>query len=328
MVIAPMPTGSGALVVHRHLERLLPNYRVVAYSPAREFVPPLVGLQKLAGARMIHTAPDHAVFLARRNTPLVITFHNFVIDAFMRPYSTFPQRLHYSTDLRWSIGRALRRAEAVTAVSQFVADLVKSELDYKGEIAVIPNGVDTSLFRPAGNGHERERVSILFAGNLTLRKGACALGYIVDRLPDADFVCASGLRGTFSSTLAARANVRILRHAVHEDMPDTYRAADIFLLPSVREGMSLALLEAMASGLPVVATDGASNVELVHSGYGGYLCPLGDIDAFASALRRLMESPERRAQMGAYNRRLIESRYGLAPMASAYAALFERVAAR
>lgn len=324
-IIAPMPTGSGAIVVHRQLERFLPNYRVLPFSPMRELFPPLIGLQRLVGASIVHTTPDHATFLARPGVPLVITFHNLVVDAFMRRYSSLLQRLHYSTDLRWLIRRALRRADAVTAVSEFTRELVRAEFDFTGAISVVPNGVDVGHFKPREADNNRDPIKVLFAGNLTPRKGAKWIAEVAAKLPlGTQLICASSRRGPGSDMLPKRKNVRVLDNVDHRDMPEIYRDADIFLLPSVREGMSLAILEAMASGLPVVATDNASNPELVHPQRGGYLCPLGDVDAFVSAVRELAESPERRREMGLYNRFIAESRYGVLRMAASYAAIFDQ----
>jgi glycosyltransferase involved in cell wall biosynthesis len=81
----------------------------------------------------------------------------------------------------------------------------------------------------------------------------------------------------------------------------------------------------MACGLPVVASNASSLPELVTHEKGGYLCELGDAEAFASAIARLAESPARRHEMGEYNRTRIETEYTLERMVQAYQALFEEV---
>lgn len=123
-VYSPMPRGSGAIVVHRMLEDRLPDYKVFGYNPYFELMPPLLKWAvPHAEPELNHTTPDHAIFFRRADVPLVVTFHNLVIDRFMQAYSSRLQWLHYSTDLRWSLRRSLRAATLITAVSRFTADL-------------------------------------------------------------------------------------------------------------------------------------------------------------------------------------------------------------
>ena len=153
-----MPTGSGAIVVHRMLEQLVDDYCVVPYSPALTYFPPILRWSvALPEADIIHTTPDHAPMFRRRDIPLVVTFHNFVVDAFMSQYSTLKQRIHYATDLKYFLRRSLEIADRVTAVSAYTAKLVREELKFAGEIEVITNGVDTDAFRPAAEVQGRER---------------------------------------------------------------------------------------------------------------------------------------------------------------------------
>ena len=100
---------------------------------------------------------------------------------------------------------------------------------------------------------------------------------------------------------------------------------DILLMPTVREGFGLAVAEAMACGLPVVASDCSSIPELIDDGKGGYLCPIGDVDAFAEKINLLAESPTLRREMGEYNRTKVEKLFTLDRMVKNYQALFEEV---
>ena len=77
---------------------------------------------------------------------------------------------------------------------------------------------------------------------------------------------------------------------------------DILLMPTVREGLSLAVLEAMSCGLPVVASNCSSLPEQIDEGLGGFLCPVGDVNMFAERLNYLADSPKIRKNMGQYNR--------------------------
>ncbi|HKK13175.1 MAG TPA: glycosyltransferase family 1 protein, partial [Gammaproteobacteria bacterium] len=108
-VVSPMPEGSGAIAVHRQLAEALPGYQVMPYSPRREYWP--FGLHRLVGrsAELVHTAPDYAIFSAPADVPLMLTFHNYILDADMRRYSSLMQRIHYRTSLRHFTRRALVR---------------------------------------------------------------------------------------------------------------------------------------------------------------------------------------------------------------------------
>ena len=94
-------------------------------------------------------------------------------------------------------------------------------------------------------------------------------------------------------------------------------------MPTAREGLSLSVLEAMACGLPVVASNCSSLPELIDEGKGGFLCPVGDVAAFAEKINVLADAPELRRQMGEYNRAKVEKLFTLERMVSEYRELFE-----
>ena len=323
-VVSPMPIGSGAIVVHECLSRMLPGYRVVPYNPWWTLFPPALRRFRPGRARVVHTAADYAALLAPPGVPLVATFHNYVLDPFMRAYSSRAQRLHYRTDLRWFTRRGLARAALVTAVSAFTAERVRTDLGFRGAIEVIPNGVDTTRFSPVEAPAERETLRVLVAGNPTRRKGFHWLPAIASRLDaNVELWCATGLAG--HPAQLAHPRVRLLGSRPHDAMPALYREVDALLLPGVREGMSLAALEAMASGLPLVASDAHSMPELIRDGEGGYLCPLGDTGAFAERINALARAPAERRRMGRNNRAAALERHTLERMAGAYGDVFERV---
>jgi glycosyltransferase involved in cell wall biosynthesis len=108
-------------------------------------------------------------------------------------------------------------------------------------------------------------------------------------------------------------------------MPSVYRMHDILLSPTVREGFGLAIAEAMACGLPVVASDCSAIPELIDHGKGGFLCPVGDVAAFAEKINILADSPRLRREMGEYNRTKIEKMFTVERMVNEYKDLFEEV---
>jgi sugar transferase (PEP-CTERM/EpsH1 system associated) len=109
------------------------------------------------------------------------------------------------------------------------------------------------------------------------------------------------------------------------DVPDVMRALDCFALPSLTEGISNTILEAMASSLPVVATAVGGNAELVVDGQTGKLVPSGDVEAMAECITNLAADPSRAAVMGAAGRRRAETYFSLPAMVDAYQRLYDRL---
>lgn len=109
------------------------------------------------------------------------------------------------------------------------------------------------------------------------------------------------------------------------DVPDVMRGLDCFVLPSLAEGISNTILEAMACGLPVIATAVGGNADLVSAGTSGEIVPAGDVPALARALREWASAPERAKAAGREGRRIIEQRFSLDAMVGAYEGVYRRV---
>lgn len=107
-----------------------------------------------------------------------------------------------------------------------------------------------------------------------------------------------------------------------------FAEADILVLPSYSEGLSVAILEAMHAGLPVVTTAVGASPEVVQHGRGGYLVPPGRPDLLADAIERLLADPAGRGAMGAFNRALAHDRLGETTVLERYAQLFEQALVR
>lgn len=323
--MSPMSLGNGAHVVHKQLEEHIEGYRVCSYSPNLTLLPPLLRFKcRMGNPELIHTAPDYAPLFRRKGIPLVITFHNYVLDSEIQRYGSILQRIHWSTDLRMLTRAAVRRADCITAVSQYTADLVRSDLGYQGNIEVIPNGVPTDLFFP-GSVKNNGPIRVLFSGNPNSRKGGQWLGAIADRVADGvEIVCTAGLRGDAQS---GNDRIHWLGQIAYQAMPELYRSVDMLLLPTVREGHSLAVLEAMASGLPVVTSNCSSLPEQIEHGKGGFLVPVGDVEGYATAINNLAQRPKLRREMGQFNRDRIEQRFGMQAMTDAYRSIFDNILA-
>lgn len=118
---------------------------------------------------------------------------------------------------------------------------------------------------------------------------------------------------------------RVLLTGAFDDVEDFLSAADLFVLPSLEEGMSLALLEAMARGLPVVASAIAANEVLIANGAHGRLVPKADPAALAAAMVELWNHPDEAARLGEQARRRVIAEFSLARMVDDHLTLFERL---
>jgi len=111
------------------------------------------------------------------------------------------------------------------------------------------------------------------------------------------------------------------------DVPDVMRGLDCFALPSLAEGISNTILEAMAAGLPVVATDVGGNAELVENGMTGYIVPPRDAEALAACLVAMANGPANAAALGRAGRVRVERHFSLPAMVRAYQNLYDSLLA-
>jgi L-malate glycosyltransferase len=322
-ISSPIAYGSGAYIAHKSIESSVNNYKVVPYNPYWTLFPPAIQYFGDKSADIIHAPIDYSIFSRLPDKPMVSTFHNFVLDPYMQQYASYVQQIHYRTDLRWFILQALKQSNVVTCVSNFLAELIKENLSYKGEIRVIYNGIDTNKFYPYKREiNSNKKIKVLFCGNLIKRKGVELIPDILNRVgSNVELVYTSGLRSNKTSINHPKASC--IGSVEYNAMTSLYNEVDILLFPTVREGFGLAVAEAMSCGLPVVATDCSSLPELVDDKKGGYLCPIDNIDLFAEKIDTLAQSVQLRKDMGDYNREKIEKCFTLSRMAKEYKNLFE-----
>lgn len=330
MYTSPLATGNGAYVIHKILESKISGYKVTPYNPYQTLFPLfLFSHRHSPHTRLIHTTPDYAIFHRKTNLPLILTFHNYVLDPFMRGYSNLLQNIHYQTSLRFFTKLAVAKSDAITAVSHFTSEIAQRDLPLKKQIKVIYNGIDHTHFKPAKyemTTRHSKTIRVLFCGNLTQRKGVQWLIPIIERL-DKHITIAytTGLRTR--TVLPNHPQLECLGAIPHQTMPSIYQSSDILILPTVREGLPLSVMEAMACGLPVVATNCSSLPELIDEGKGGFLCPLGDVDAFAKKIQILADNILLRQEMGEYNRNRVEENFTVDKMIKQYTELFDNVLA-
>jgi alpha-maltose-1-phosphate synthase len=178
------------------------------------------------------------------------------------------------------------------------------------KLIVIPLGVQIDAFRPVPRKEDRP-FRVLFAGQLTQRKGlSYALeGFRKAAIPGAEFVLVGPVVGS-GRPWRGLSGVRQVGRVPFGALPSQFQQCDVFVLPSLVEGLPQTLLEAMACGLPVVVSENTAGPEVVRDGAQGYVVPIRDPDSIAERLRELFENPERRRTMGAEARRKAEELSG------------------
>lgn len=205
-------------------------------------------------------------------------------------------------------------------------------------LMLIPYGADCRLFSP---GTQTGRPFRIVTVGLSLRKGtpylleaASRLGLGGARSPEMEWCLVGAVAPDVAHVLRQTSvRVRLLGAVSHADLAAVYRTASVFVLPSIEEGMALSVLEAMASGLPVIVTPNTGATDIVESGLEGLVVPPRDAVALAGALLSLYEDePKRRAMAeaaartarrwtwDAYGDRVVSAYTGLAERASAGAA--------
>jgi len=222
-----------------------------------------------------------------------------------------------------------RNAGAVVANSQGLKDLAQA-FYAKSKIDIIPNGVNPEKFFP----HQRkwDEPHLLFIGRVVYQKGLDilfqALGDLLD-IPWQLTIVGDGPEHhnlvDMTHRLGIQERTKFVGWKHNSELVAFYQWATIFVNPSRHEGMPNAVLEAMAMGLPVIASKISGNEELVIPGENGVLVPPDNPDALARALKDLIFDPEKCAQMGAASRKKVVSSYTWKDSAFLYQRLLEDV---
>ncbi|SHE67702.1 Glycosyltransferase involved in cell wall bisynthesis [Desulfofundulus australicus DSM 11792] len=280
--------------------------------------------------QVVHSHMVHANLLARLARPLarvpvlVCTAHNINEGGRHREWAY--RLTDFFCDLTTQVSQAgLERYVRVGAVPRH-------------KIRFIPNGVDTDHFRPNPEAGARLRHELglgsafawLAVGRIEGAKDypnmLRAFARVLRERGDTVLLIAG--QGSLREEAEQLANQLGLREKVHflgvrKDVPELMNAADAYVMSSAWEGMPMVLLEAAATGLPIVATDVGGNREVVLDEQSGFLVPPEDLEALARAMLHLMDlSLEERQRMGEFGRRYIEENYSLDRVVDQWEALY------
>ena len=234
----------------------------------------------------------------------------------------------------------------MTIISEAAADrFVNDGIVPRELLTCVPNGVDTERFRQvAPETREAVRSSIgvndsfvwLAVGRFEVAKDYPNMLQAFVQVCRSDSKAVLLLVGhgslqqeteSLAQSLGLGDRIRFL--GVRSDVPEVMAAADGYVMSSAWEGMPIALLEAAAAGLPIVATRVGGNHEVVREGESGFLVPPGDSDALGQAMLRLMDqTPEQRREMGERGREHIRVHYGLGRVVERWQDLYRQVSVR
>jgi glycosyltransferase involved in cell wall biosynthesis len=190
-------------------------------------------------------------------------------------------------------------ADLIVVGSTFVRESFAALGYDRRRIFVVPYGVDTERFRPRAEPRPPGHFRALFVGQIGQRKGVSYLFEGIRRFGQRDselHVVGSFVRGHE----VYKRYAGLYRHTAHvpqSELPAVYHDADVFVLPTLIEGMPLVVLEAMACGLPVITTRNGPG-DIVRDGIDGFLVPLRDPEAIAERLAQLQRDPDLRRHMG------------------------------
>ncbi|RKU06159.1 glycosyltransferase family 4 protein [Candidatus Poribacteria bacterium] len=198
-------------------------------------------------------------------------------------------------------------ASAVVACSEGLRELAR-ETDSEIKMDVIPDAVDLETFTPVQRDAYPEKIRVLTIGRLIPRKGfqflIRALPQVLEKVSHNFEIEIVGDGPYHGELLKLAENLGVTSHICfagsvpYPKLPEKYRDADIFILPSLAEGMPLVVLEAMGTGLPIVVSRVQGIDELVIDGVNGALFDPSDVDGLADALAKVINAGEVRIEMG------------------------------
>ncbi len=290
------------------------GFRIYKFKAERPFL-------LKTGKRILENLPE----IIRKEKPDIIHIHNpilplsrrlqkpviFTIHDSVLAYRVYRQNVFKCLKSYWEFFRASKRIAknsdfAVSVSSSGVGEIEKS-FGLKGKVCYIPSGVDMSNFNPPEK--RPKAVLILTAGRFVKKKGLVflvrAMKDIVKKYPDAGLVILGGKEGDEEyqniqkevRELGLGKNVS-LRHVAHKEIRDYYRRCSVYVQPSFAEGLPKTLLEAMACGAPVVATNIDGHRDAVKEGVNGFLVETGDPKKLAEKIIWLLDNPRASESFG------------------------------
>ncbi|MBC5833301.1 glycosyltransferase family 4 protein [Flavobacterium sp. F372] len=246
----------------------------------------------------VNTCAYHAFLNNSVEPKILFQFHpqaDFVKELFLEemqlnPKATKTLNQEYEFSLSNLELEVLSREVKLATHFLCASSLTKKSLTFKGisedKIKVIPYGVDTSKFTFSER-KQSENFKVIFIGSLNQRKG---ITYLLDALAEMINVELTIVtRGIYDETLIQNYNfpIHVVIDVPHEKLQDELHKAHCFVLPSILEGFGQVILEAMATGIPVIATENTAAIDIIENEVDGFVTPIRDIQAIKESLEKL-----------------------------------------
>jgi glycosyltransferase involved in cell wall biosynthesis len=272
----------------------------------------------------LHGLEERRIHIMSREVRKGRAWHFSLRNRLWHRFYTFPR-------FRWSI----RSSDAAHTYSRDVWNLLQLKYNLDSDrVAYIPNGVAERFFVPRQY-RTGDPLKLLYAGTWLDQRGIFyirdALRNLAARLPGLTMTFAGcgvppeEIQRFFGPQLARTMSIRPV--VASDQMQDLYAEHDIFLFPSLMEGLPSVLLEAMATGMPVITTETCGMPDIVENEFNGLLIPPGNAEAIENAVMRLANSVELRRKLGEAARETMK-RYTWERSATLLESLFLRVLVR
>lgn len=284
--------------------------------------------------------PDFSMALAyakNAGKPVVVTLHN------ARPVGIAPHYTLFGGAFDSVFGKpVLENADLIISVSKWaVGDIAKYGLP-RGKMVCVHNGVSPKEYRPSAHRAARFRKKhalegkkiLLFVGRVIRQKGIeyliDAMPLVLKRVPQARLVVVG--RGNRLEKMRSRVAKLGLQGKVHfegfldeEELKDALCACNVFVLPSLWEVLPVSILEAMACGKPIVASDVGGNGELVRRGHNGFLVPKKNSRRLAEKIVRVLSDEQLAGRMGRNSRERVVSEFNWELIASQTISAYQKL---
>jgi len=221
--------------------------------------------------------------------------------------------------------RIFTKADVIQTISNYLADFARS-MGYKGGIEVIPNGVDTKHFEQ--NYLENELLDlknklnkkdgdifIITTSRLVVKNAVGDIIKALSELPEniKFIILGQGYEENSLKKLVkeirVEERVQFLGYVSHEEMPKYLKVSDVFIRPSISEGFGNSFIEAMAAGLPVVATPVGGIVDFLKDGETGLFCKVQNPESIAEQVKKLIDNPELKNKLVENASRMVKDKY-------------------